>query len=53
MMIIIQIAEALEYLHSKAILHRDVNISNIIIAGSDIDIKAKLTGFEQFGSLGG
>jgi serine/threonine protein kinase len=44
-MIILQIAEGLEYLHSKYILHRDVNVSNIMISGSGTNIKAKLIDF--------
>ena len=52
-MIIIQIAEALEYLHARGILHRDVNISNVLISGSDYQIKAKLIGFQKVGSLDG
>ena len=41
-MIVLQIAEGLEYLHSKYILHRDVNIFNVVVAGSGTNIKAKL-----------
>lgn len=50
-MIILQIAEALEYLHSKYILHRDVSLSNVLITGSGLNIKAKLIDFECTGSL--
>jgi serine/threonine protein kinase len=41
-MIVLQIAEGLEYLHSKYILHRDVNIFNVVVAGSGTNIKTKL-----------
>jgi len=40
--IIAQIAEALDYAHSKGIIHRDVKPANIILCGAD---RAKITDF--------
>lgn len=50
-MIILQIADALEYIHSQSTLHRNVNLSNIMISGSGLEIKAKLTNFEHAGPV--
>lgn len=50
-MIILQISDALEYLHSQSIIHRYINLSSIMVLGSGMDIRIKLKDFTHSGSM--
>ncbi|KAF9986365.1 hypothetical protein BGZ65_007872 [Modicella reniformis] len=39
--IILEIAEGLQYIHSKKVVHADINTSNILLKGNKYDVKIK------------
>ncbi|KAF9986368.1 hypothetical protein BGZ65_007875 [Modicella reniformis] len=45
--IILEIAEGLQYIHSKRVVHADINTSNILLRGNKYDVKIKGFGFSR------